>query len=289
MKRFFFHLLALSCLLCLSGACSTPPEEQPASTPGKVLRVLTYNIHHGEGLDGAFDYDRLATAIAAARPDLVALQEVDRGTRRSGGADQAALLAGKLAMHHAFGEAMSFEGGSYGEAVLSRFPLKNVKVRRLSCSSGQEPRALLMVMVEPFGDSGPRVVFAGTHLDHQSRATRMRQVWEIQKALSNKRGPIVMAGDFNCLPGTPPYLLLSEGWIDAARAAGCEAATFGTNPDREGKEGRIDYVWLRRGRGSAAVSARVIEEPLASDHLPLLTVIELASPAAGKAPPAGGP
>ena len=57
------------------------------------LRVLTYNIHHGEGTDGKFDYERLARVINGLKPDVAALQEVDRNTRRANGVDQAALLA----------------------------------------------------------------------------------------------------------------------------------------------------------------------------------------------------
>ena len=52
------------------------------------VRVLTYNIRHGEGMDGVYDLGRIAEIIRGAHPDVVALQEVDRGTERSGRADQ---------------------------------------------------------------------------------------------------------------------------------------------------------------------------------------------------------
>ena len=58
-----------------------------------MVRVLTYNIHHGEGLDGRIDLPRQAAIMTSAAPDLVALQEVDRGTARAGGVDQLAELA----------------------------------------------------------------------------------------------------------------------------------------------------------------------------------------------------
>ena len=82
------------------------------------LRILTYNIHHGEGTDGLLDLERLAGVIGEARPDGVALQEVDAGTERAGGIDQAAAIAGHLGWEHAFAEAMPYQGGSYGEALL---------------------------------------------------------------------------------------------------------------------------------------------------------------------------
>lgn len=73
------------------------------------LRVLTYNIHHGEGTDGKFDLDRIAKLISAQEPDLVALQEIDVKTARASGVDQAAKLAKLTGMHYAFGRFMKYD------------------------------------------------------------------------------------------------------------------------------------------------------------------------------------
>ena len=74
------------------GACAAAPGEAGRDGPARELRVLSYNIHHGRGTDGAIDLPRIARVIAATRPDLVALQEVDRGTGRANGVDQADAL-----------------------------------------------------------------------------------------------------------------------------------------------------------------------------------------------------
>jgi len=131
------------------------------------LRVLTYNIHHGEGMDGRIEYERLAAIIARLKPDVVALQEVDRSTTRSGGADQLSRLASLTGMNGEFGRAIYHAGGEYGETILSRFPLVWAKTHPLPFRPGQEPRAALAALIEP--DNGlPSFVLVGTHLCHQS-------------------------------------------------------------------------------------------------------------------------
>src|ERR1700730_14354602 len=112
MNRIFSSLLLL--LLFWAG------EDQ--AIPG-TLRVLTYNIHHGEGTDGRFDLSRLAGVIKSVQPDVVALQEVDRGTARAAGVDELTELERLTDMHAEFGKAMDYAGGGYGVAVLSRWPL----------------------------------------------------------------------------------------------------------------------------------------------------------------------
>ncbi|MEM7164981.1 MAG: glycoside hydrolase domain-containing protein [Planctomycetota bacterium] len=245
----------------------------------RYLRVLSYNIHHGRGTDGNFDYDRLASVIRRTNPDLVALQEVDRNTRRVDGVDQAALLGQKLRMHAAFGEAMPYSGGSYGEAILSRFPLLSNETHKLGCAAGQEPRAALSVTVAPWGKSGPTVQFTGTHLCHQSQQTRTQQVQEVVAAIAGWSGPAILAGDFNFAPDSAPYEVLAtseSAWSDVARRLGREQPTFGANLVKVQRSQRIDMVWNRRGRGLIARAIEVVEEPLASDHLPVLVVFELA-------------
>jgi endonuclease/exonuclease/phosphatase family metal-dependent hydrolase len=268
-------LILVSCLLL---SCAQTLEGGAGHGRPNGIRVLTYNIHHGEGMDGSFDYDRLAEVIRRADPDLVALQEVDRRTGRASGVDQAAALGKRLGMHHTFGEAMPYGGGSYGEAVLSRFPFAGMYNTALSCSPGQEPRAALLVQVRPWGEEGPILLFTGTHLCHQSEETRFVQVAEILDALKEWGGPAVLAGDFNFAPDSEPYKLMSEEWDDAARLLGREEPTFGAHFAPEERDARIDYVWVRKGSGLKVKEIEVMEEPLASDHLPLRVVLEYEPP-----------
>ena len=241
-------------LWCIGlGGCRTELVEP--QTP-RTLRVLTYNIHHGEGMDERFDYDRLARVINDLAPDIVALQEVDCGTDRASGIDQAALLGRLCKMHHAFGRAMPHENGQYGEAVLSHFPIEKAVVHPLPYQVGQEPRAALEVVVQP-ASIGP-IVFVGTHLCHQSGETRLQQTRRLHQLFSKRQAnPIILAGDFNARPGSEPMnVLLDAGWVDvvAPRSA-------------------IDYILIRATDPWEVTKVVVADEPVASDHDPILAVL----------------
>src|SRR5688572_17864158 len=90
---------------------AAPLQARADQTAPVTVRVLTYNIRHGEGMDRVYDLVRLADIMRATEPDLIALQEVDRGTERSGRTDQLEVLAGLLGMHGEFGRAIDFQGG----------------------------------------------------------------------------------------------------------------------------------------------------------------------------------
>jgi len=263
------HLLLVAALLVLATGCrSTAPD---ADAP-KQLRVLTYNIHHGEGVDGVFDYDRLASVIAAVDPDLVALQEVDRATGRSSGIDQAAELGRLTGMHHHFAQAMPFDGGGYGEAVLSRFAIEQAWTVPLSCEPGQEPRAVAAVRVRPWGVDGPEVVFAGTHLCHQSGATRLQQAREINAAFPEVYRRAILCGDFNFTTDADAYNEIARRWTDTALLFGDPQPTIPAHNPRA----RIDYVFTRPVGAWHIVEVRVLDEKVASDHAPVLVVLEVA-------------
>ena len=230
------------------------------------MGVLTYNIHRGVGLDGVTDLERIARVIRDSGADLVALQEVDVGTRRSAGVDQAAELARLTGLHVAFGEAMPYDGGSYGEAVLSRFPLLATSVHALPHSDDREPRCALAVRVET--PAGP-LRFVGTHLDHlRDPADRIAQVTALD-ALFADGLPTVLAGDFNDQPGAESLSHLADRWADVLGPV--ERATF----PADAPERAIDHVFVRPAARFGRASAEVLGEAVASDHRPVRAVLEL--------------
>jgi endonuclease/exonuclease/phosphatase family metal-dependent hydrolase len=228
----------------------------PPQTPG-TLRVLTYNIHHGEGTDEVFDYQRLTKVINGLSPDLVALQEVDVGTERAAGVDQAALLGRLCRMHHAFGQAMPYQGGHYGEAVLSRFPIEKVLVHPLPYQFEQEPRAALEVRVAPTGLG--TISFVGTHLCHQVNENRVQQTRRLSRLFTKQEGgAVILAGDFNARPRSEPMQVLEDaGWIDTVAPRSV-----------------IDYVLVRSSDPWKVKEVRILAEPVVSDHAPVLVVLE---------------
>lgn len=221
------------------------------------LRVLTYNIHHGRGRDGKIDYERLAKIIRDLKPDVVALQEVDVKTQRADGVDQAARMGELTGLRHVFGNAMHYSGGQYGEALLSRFPMRAIKTHPLPYRLGQEPRCALEATIQP--DNGlPSFVFVGTHLCHQSNETRTEQSKRMDRLFAAGEAPVILAGDLNARPGSDPMKVLLEGrWTDAIAP-----------------RSRIDYVLYRTQDPWRVVEVTIVDDLVASDHRPVLAVLE---------------
>ena len=229
----------------------------------QTLRVLSYNLHHGEGVDGKLDLDRIAKVILSVNPDVVALQELDSRTRRTNGMDQPAELARLTGMKFFFGPAIEFEGGNYGNAVLSRVPAVFTRNAPLP---GKEKRSLMEVTLQ-LGKQ--KIAFFATHLDASREQTeRVAAAHEILK-LAHPKHPAILAGDLNAVPDSEPLRILSKEWT---RAGAPE--THLTIPVHSPRR-QIDYVLLRPAKKFRVVEVRVLEEAVASDHRPILAVLEL--------------
>lgn len=240
--------------------------------PPLTLRVLTYNIHHGEGTDRRIDLGRIASVIQSATPDLVALQEVDKETTRTNGVDQAARLGELTGLHSLFGKAMDYKGGAYGVALLSRWPLVEPRTFPLPADPGIEPRVVLSANVQP-EPTAPRLSFLVTHLDHRADPVqRTSQAEKLRELFPPDAKPAILAGDFNAVPDSPVMQGIFREWNDSA-----EAATFLTCPARKPVR-KIDYILYRPAASWRVIQTIAIDEPVASDHRPVLAVIELMPP-----------
>ena len=238
----------------------------------KQLRVLAYNIRHAKGSDAKVDYDRLAKIIKSAKPDLVALQEVDNKTQRTEGVDQAKKLAELAGMqHHTFAQAMPYQGGGYGNAILSQHPVISKQTIALDTPDRHEPRSVGVIEIKPWGKDGPDLTFTSTHLSNESSNARLGQVKHINRLFDQNTGPIIIAGDFNFRPGSEPYREMSKRWSDTADEYGDPKPT---SPARNPRS-RIDYVFTFGTDQWRILDIQVLDEPLASDHRPVLAVLEL--------------
>ena len=231
------------------------------------LKIVSYNIHHGEGIDGKLDLLRIAAVIAKENPDLVTLQEVDRICTRSGGIDQAAELGKLLNMEHRFGKFMDFQGGEYGMAVLSRLPIE--KTTRHELPKGAEPRCALEIVVQPIGWEKP-LSLIGIHNDWTKEEIRVRQVTDLLGKLETIDHPVVLAGDFNAEPRSGSLeLLKKKGWQTLRKK---RANTWpSVKPKVE-----IDFFIVRDLPHFTYVE-RILDEEVASDHRPIAVKISVSS------------
>ncbi|MEO5916328.1 MAG: endonuclease/exonuclease/phosphatase family protein [Luteolibacter sp.] len=243
-----------------AGGLHAAGTDAPNTTaPGK-LRVLTWNLHHGVGEDGKLDLPRIAAAIKSIDPDLVALQEIDKGCARTGKVDQAAELSRLTGMRGAFGKAMDYDGGEYGQAILSKSEPSSTMVHRLPGSG--EPRIAFQAT---FASAGGEFHFLTIHLSSEDTDTRTSQARFLADVLSKVSGPLVLAGDFNDVSDSEPMKSFARDW-QAVVKKGPALTHPATKPEIE-----IDHILVRGF--DATDGAVVLEESIASDHRPVLAIL----------------
>jgi endonuclease/exonuclease/phosphatase family metal-dependent hydrolase len=261
-----FRVLVLLALMTSLTHCAPPEATEPAAepgeqtqalTPGGGLRLVTYNIKHGE----LSSLEAVASVIKAQAPDLVALQEVDVLTVRSNKVDQAARLGQLTGLSHAFIPSLThYDSGQYGLALLSRYPIRSAQ--RIPLRSAAEQRVLALFEVEL---APSRIIpVAVTHLGITSATERLQQAEDIKAALAGKPWAL-LSGDLNANPSESSISSLLQQFTDAwARGGSGSGYTIPANfPTR-----RIDYVLL----GSAWTSpltASVVNASSQSDHRPV--------------------
>lgn len=226
MKR----ILTAAALLLVVAACNKDENyndkygDRAVIPPkGQSLRVMTYNIYGARATSpaNAADLDAIAEVIRRQNPDFVTLNEVDVFTNRTGkDVHQARDLAEKLGMEWHFSKAIDRDGGEYGDAVLSKYPILEKRSYRLPCAAEQpgEDRSLCVIRVQI---DGKNLYVASTHLDHLSGdASRLVQATEIRRIRDTElEGDLILCGDLNAIPSsnviaTMTSFLTNTGPID---------------------------------------------------------------------------
>lgn len=218
-----------------------------------MLRVATFNIRHGRGLDGRVDLDRIAGTVHALEADVIGLQELDNGWPRSGEVDQPRWLADALGLHVVFHPTVQGPAGAtYGIALAARTPFES-ESWFLPNPGGGEPRGAQIARI---GD----VTFVGTHLS-RNPTSRRAQIAHIAERIPVLGSPVVLLGDLNT----------TRRHLGPLRRAGLRAGPWApTMPARRART-QIDFVLA--GRGLRVRRARSVATS-ASDHRPLVTDIE---------------
>lgn len=270
LNRISSHPIRLMLVLitaCMLGHPRQSRGQAPLESSQQVIRVLTYNIHHGQGIDGKLDLPRIADVIQSTQPDIVTLQEVDQNVARSDTVDQPAALAKLTGMTVAFGPNLKILGGQYGNAILSKFPILSDCNLALPSRDNGEQRGVLMAQVR-WGRT-PLLILA-THLDHRrDDRQRMESAQTInQWILDMPSNPAILAGDINATRDSPVLEKLTKKWAIAGET---EQPTIPVaSPNRQ-----IDFVLTYPRTAWNVVQTQVIDAPVASDHRPLLAVLQL--------------
>ena len=265
-------ILILSLLLILLSKNSFTQNDNDTL----FLKVMTYNIHHGEGIDGKIDINRIAKLIRETGVDLVALQEVDQATERSLGIKILDSLSSITRMHFYFDKNIDFEGGEYGNGILSRLPILVKYNYHYNMITDREQRGLLQTVVDFLGNE---ILFMGTHLDaggdDSERVSSVDQIKDEIKKYPDM--PIIICGDFNDTSMSRTYLKMKENFSDVWEEK--ENGKGFTYPS-DFPEKRIDYVFYSNMNGNKKdiylepVRIKVLRSG-ASDHLPVIAEFRL--------------
>jgi endonuclease/exonuclease/phosphatase family metal-dependent hydrolase len=229
-----------------------------------VVRVMSYNILHGEGLDGQINYQRIADIILNTAPDVVALQELDSATTRGGKQYLPHLDALTAVPYYSmYGPAFNLGGGKYGIGVLSKQPPLSWKYILMPCTDIYDP--VRVVLIAEFED----YVFCCTHFS-LVESDRYAYVGIINQAVQDFNKPVILAGDLNDSPGSSVMNTFKQKWnvlSDPSRFTFPADAPTAT----------IDYILGYTGKGYKypVVQTQVLNEPVASDHRPLFVDVRV--------------
>ncbi|MFA5650225.1 MAG: endonuclease/exonuclease/phosphatase family protein [Proteiniphilum sp.] len=259
-------LLLILCIYLVS--CGTRSTQQGSTSfpqEKDAHRIMSYNIHHGRGMDDIVDIERIGKVIIDIHPEVVGLQEVDSVVNRSGNIDIIQMLSEQTGMHATFGYSILHDGGKYGNGMLTRE--KPVAVKKIALPGASEARTALIVELE-------RYVVVNTHLSLNGEE-RLESVKIITDAAKAYDKPVFLIGDLNATPESAPMEFLKKGWQILSDPH--QPTSPSVNPRRT-----IDYIlgYTANEHNYTIQQAEVIDEPVASDHRPLFADIRLAAPKA---------
>lgn len=235
----------------------------------KTIKVLSYNIHYGLGMDKKYDLERIAKVISDQNPDIVGLQEI-------GDSIMAAKLGELTGMKAVFGPSKENMTG-YGDAVLSKLPFQWVGNYSIPSASSSRYQAMAVdVDLSTIYGANKKVRFINTHFDWLrsigSQEARLATLDVIERGFfkENSDIPAILTGDLNATPESDPLMKARNmSWWNESLGK-----TLYTIPSRNPNR-QIDYVLIRPKTNWNVVDVEVLDEPIASDHLPVLMTLEL--------------
>ena len=248
--------------------------------PQAPVSVMSYNIQGHGALIGRRYLEGVARVIRRARPQVVGLQEVHRGTWAARFGDQVEILAELTGMEPSFGRSLSLRRGEYGNALLTRGRVVEEEVEILPGEAERRSvlRSRVLLGGTGYGEDEAIDVFV-THLaawGRFGRAIRVRQARFVADRLRSADRPFVLAGDLNAPPGAAELAPL----VGDGRLRLCGESTGRSAATHRFLRQRIDYVFA--GPSWQRVGARVLRAG-PSDHYPVLATLWHGGPPGGDA------
>lgn len=267
MRENTVHILILLFIsLTTAHANSNFNTTEESDTDSHTFRVMCYNIHHCDppyNTGEATEIDTIIGVIAKQNPDIVALQEVDMYTTRSGSnVHQAKVIAERLGMYYFFAPAINYQGGKYGVAILSKFPISENNLLELPRpdTSGEKRVLATSKIILP---SGTVFRFGCTHLDLKT-VNRQEQINKINEIALAENLPFIVAGDFNAVEGSVVINRLDQ--VFTRTCTNCPKTSPARNP-----QNAIDYIAYRDTQSKFSVTShKAVNETYASDHRPIV-------------------
>ncbi len=268
--RFLVFLLLIITFSCQSENTEVEDPGWGDKTPTNKITVMSYNVKYCSPYNSTTpNVDSVANVLKAAKPDIVLLQELDRNTTRSGKTDQLAVLSKKTDLPYtAYGKAIDYQGGESGLGILSRYQLSDVQIIKLPRVEIPDTYVSYRILLKAtISVNGKKIAIGNTHLE-LTQQNRDLQVPEINKVLSAANMPVILGGDFNATPENNTMQTFFGYGFKKTCLQGCNTITS-LAPTRE-----IDYIIYRPESKFNIISHDVIST-LASDHMPIVSVIEV--------------
>lgn len=251
------YLILLLCMLSWIGSAQSEVKNNE-------IRIMSYNVRNCRGMDDVESYQQISRVINRCAPTVVAIQELDSATTRSGKRFVLQELATKTGMNYTYAPAIDFQGGGYGIGILSKE--KPVSVKRVSLPGREEARMLLIC------DFGKYVV-ACSHLSltPEDQQTSAGIITEVLKGINK---PVFLAGDMNSEPESDVQKAFSKNFTTLSDP---KEMTFPSN----GANICIDYIYTFKNKYAPKKASQqkvLTEETVASDHLPLFIDVNILKP-----------
>lgn len=254
MKKYtFLFICLLLTLSALQAQAPIAPKEE------NTLRIMCYNVRNCRGMDEVVDYQRIASIMNRVNPDVIAVQELDSATERNNRVYALKELAERTRMFYTYAPAIDYQGGKYGVGILSKE--KPIRYQTVPLPGREENRVLLIAEFEDY-------LLCCSHfsLTDEDQVLSAPIIFE---AVKDVKKPLFLAGDMNSVPDSPTQKVLQEMFTPLNDTKAFTIPVV--NPNR-----CIDYIYgYKNGNTYTVLQRQVLDEQVASDHLPLFIDVRL--------------